>query len=279
MLLLPVFFSALTLVKYRAALCYFNSQSLRNPLREQINFKSLQCPVVVMLRCNVLTVLQWLLSASILGTGLWTTFSSNVPRRKVLLLFQMRGNMLFRPSAAVLRPKKTPKISFWCRPTGFCAEFTDRNQTTALRVYEQKKTNRFCCLLIKLEEILLHRSPASRSLVCVLLSRSIIASVSCPLFFSLSYLSPNRRCAHTQTHTETKEKLEAHTYTGTVSLKRQLMGCCCCRLWLRSCAGKGLRLQISHAWAHKTTLVFFISHATAISFAPHVKGIDCFKLQ
>lgn len=100
------FFSALTLVKYGAALCYFNSQSLRNLLREQINFKSLQCPVVVMLRCNVLTVLQWLLSASILGTGLWTTFSSNVPRRKVLLLFQMRENMLFRPGAAVRRPKK-----------------------------------------------------------------------------------------------------------------------------------------------------------------------------
>lgn len=107
--LLPVFFPALTLVKYGAALCYFNSQSLRNLLREQINFKSLQCPVVVMLRCNVLTVLQWLLSASILGTGLRTTFSSNVPRRKVLLLFQMRGNMLFRPGAAVLRPKKKKK--------------------------------------------------------------------------------------------------------------------------------------------------------------------------
>lgn len=137
--IIACFFSVPTLFKY-GALCYFNSQSLRNLLREQINFKSLQCPVVVMLRCNVLTVLQWLLSVSILGTGLWTTFSSNVPRRKVLLLFQMRGNMLFRPGAAVLRPKPPQKISFWCRPTGFCAEFTDRNQTTALRVYEQKKT-------------------------------------------------------------------------------------------------------------------------------------------
>lgn len=184
MLLLPVFcffLSAPTLVKYGAALCYFNSQSLRNLLREQINFKSLQCPVVVMLRCNVLTVLQWLLSASILGTGLWTTFSSNVPRRKVLLLFQMRGNMLFRPGPETTPPP--PKNQIKQQPLEFM---------------NTKKPNRFCCLLIKLEEILLHRSQASLSIVCVLLSRSIIASV-CLLFFSLSYLSPYRRRAHTQT--------------------------------------------------------------------------------
>lgn len=128
---------------------------------------------------------------------------------------------------------------------------------------------------MKLEEILLCRSQASCSLVCVLLSRSITASVACPLFLSPCPTYPLNGGAHT--HRQAKEKLKVHTYTGILSLRRQLMGCSCCRLWLRSCAGI-TALNLSCVGTH-TTLVFFISHVAAISSAAHVKGIVGSKRQ
>lgn len=82
------------------------------------------------------------------------------------------------------------------------------------RVYMQKSnwvlssswTNGFCRLWLTLGKYL-HPWQGGGSLVCVLLSVSIIVSISCPFFFSsvLSYLTLSHRCTHThaRTHSQT----------------------------------------------------------------------------
>lgn len=185
-----------------AALCSFNSLPLRNLLRDQMSVESLQCPIVVMWRCNVLTSLQWLLSRPILGTGLWATFCSNVPQREVSPLLQTRGCMLVQAySGGQDGRRKTNSVV-----QQLAALLSLRIEIKQQPLEFPPPKNRFRCLLTKLEEILLHRSQPGCSLVCVLLSRSITASVPCPLFLSPcpTYLliggAHTHRHAHTDTH-------------------------------------------------------------------------------
>lgn len=140
--------------------------------------------------------------------------------------------------------KNKNKTKLSCCPAEFFVEFTERNQTRALGVVHEQK------------QILL--SPADlREIVFApiagwLYSRlCFIESIdhSFSLVPSLSLLAPlscltllSNKHTHTDRSTNLRNTLEAYTYTDNVVLKRKLMGCSCCRLWLRSCVGKRLRL-------------------------------------
>lgn len=140
------------------------------------------------------------------------------------------------------RSPKKKKKTFFCCPAEFFVEFTGRNQTRALRVVHEQK--QILLSPADLREIVF--APIAGwlySRLCFIESIDHCFSLVPSLFLlaSLSCLT-SLRDKHTQTDTDLRNTLEAYTYTDNVVLKRKLMGCSCCRLWLRSCVGKGLRL-------------------------------------
>lgn len=160
-------------------------------------------------------------------------------------LSQTRWNIFVRSNVEALRKKnKTKQNSFSCCPAEFFVEFTDRNQTRALRVVHEQK--QILLSPADLREIVfapiagwlysrlcfIESIDHSFSLVPSLF---LLASLSCLTLLSIKH-------THTDRSTNLRNTLEAYTYTDNVVLKRKLMGCSCCRLWLRSCVGKGLRL-------------------------------------
>lgn len=98
----------------------------------------------------------------------------------------------------------------------------------------------------------------------------------------LSYLTLNHRHTHTQTdrqtHTNLKNRLKVDTYTVNIMWKRKVMGCSSSRLVKELCRKGIMTLNLMRGQTNHTG-IFFISHVTAISFAPTVKGLRLIKLQ
>lgn len=165
-----------------------------------MSVESLQCPIVVMWRCNVLTSLQWLLSRPILGTGLWATFCSNVPQREVSPLLQTRGCMLVQAysggqdgrrkiNSVVQQLAALLSLRIEIKQQPF--EFPKKKKK--ISVPPHKAGGNFVALLTT------WLFPRLCFIESIDHSLSAVPSLSLPL----SYLSSNRRSTHTDTHTRT----------------------------------------------------------------------------